>query len=64
MRHRLEYMAVAFIRAALSVLPHALVRALGGMLGLMFYAVDRGHRRVASTNLAQAFPTRTPGEVG
>jgi KDO2-lipid IV(A) lauroyltransferase len=47
----------------LSILPHAVVRAMGAVMGLIFYAVDAKHRRVAMTNLARAFPTRTPHEV-
>ncbi len=63
MRYRIEYLAVASIRAVLRLLPHAMVRACGGLLGQTFHAVDRGHRRVALTNLAHAFPHRTPGEL-
>ena len=59
MRHRLEYMAVVAIRAVLGVLPHRMVRSCGALLGVLFYAVDRGHRRVALTNLEQCFPSRT-----
>ncbi len=59
MRHRLEYMAVVAIRGVLGVLPHRMVRSCGALLGLLFYAVDRGHRRVALANLEQCFPSRT-----
>ena len=62
MRHRLEYAAVVAVRGALSIMPHRLVRGLGALLGLTFYAVDRGHRRVALTNLEQCFPSRSDGE--
>jgi Kdo2-lipid IVA lauroyltransferase/acyltransferase len=62
LRHRLEYVAVLGVRAILRVLPGAVVRAFGATLGLAFYALDRPHRRVALTNLAQSFPTRTPAE--
>ena len=63
MRHRLEYLAVLSLRAVLSVLPHSGVRALGALLGLLFYSLDAKHRRVAETNLSQSFPTRTADEV-
>ena len=63
MRHRLEYAAVVALRGVLKVLPHAVVRGLGATLGLFFYLVDAKHRRVATTNLAQAFPTRSADEV-
>jgi KDO2-lipid IV(A) lauroyltransferase len=33
------------------------------VLGLLFYSVDRKHRRVAFTNLAHSFPTRPPREL-
>lgn len=63
MRHRLEYAAVVTLRGALAVLPHGFVRAMGAGIGMMFYALDTKHRRVAITNLTQSFPTRTPSEV-
>jgi KDO2-lipid IV(A) lauroyltransferase len=44
------------------VLPDAVVRQLGALLGLAFYALDRVHRRVAETNLATAFPRRLAAE--
>jgi KDO2-lipid IV(A) lauroyltransferase len=62
-RHRLEYAAVVTLRGALAVLPHGFVRAMGAGIGMMFYALDTKHRRVAITNLTQSFPTRTPSEV-
>jgi Kdo2-lipid IVA lauroyltransferase/acyltransferase len=61
-RHALEYAMVAATRGLLRLLPHAAVRGLGATLGLLVYAVDRGHRRVALTNLAQCFPSRTETE--
>lgn len=62
MRHRIEYAAVAVVRAVVRVLPFAAVRQLGSLLGLAFHALDRVHRRVAETNLATAFPRRTGSE--
>ncbi|MGE3274371.1 MAG: lysophospholipid acyltransferase family protein [Vicinamibacterales bacterium] len=62
MRHRIEYGAVMAVRAVVSVLPDALVRALGAALGRAFYGLDRSHRRVALTNLAQSFPTKSEAE--
>ena len=62
MRHRAEYVAVLALRRLVRILPHAVVRAMGAALGLAFYAVDRVHRRVADTNLATAFPNRSPAE--
>ncbi len=62
MRYRLEYWAVMAVRGVVSLLPSAVVRAIGRTLGLTFYAFDRSHRRVALTNLAQCFPTRRARE--
>ncbi|HEX7086788.1 MAG TPA: lysophospholipid acyltransferase family protein [Vicinamibacterales bacterium] len=62
MRHRIEYAAVATLRAIVRVLPDAVVRGLGSLLGLAFYVMDRVHRRVADANLATAFPNRAPAE--
>jgi KDO2-lipid IV(A) lauroyltransferase len=43
-------------------MPDVLVRASGRLLGLAFYTIDGGHRRVAQRNLAVAFPARPPRE--
>jgi KDO2-lipid IV(A) lauroyltransferase len=40
----------------------SVVRACGGALGRAVYFVDGFHRRIALTNLANAFPTRSPAE--
>jgi Kdo2-lipid IVA lauroyltransferase/acyltransferase len=44
------------------VLPMAVVRACGGALGRAVYYVDTFHRRIALTNLAAAFRTRSAAE--
>ena len=61
MKDRLEVAIVRALIALVRVLPDAAVRGLGTVLGLMFYTVDRAHRRIAERNLAAAFPTR-PGK--
>jgi Kdo2-lipid IVA lauroyltransferase/acyltransferase len=61
-KHRLEYLAVASIRALVGLLPHRAVRTLGALIGWVTYVVDRPHRRVALTNLAEAFPSRSEAE--
>jgi KDO2-lipid IV(A) lauroyltransferase len=61
-RHRLEYWAVVAVRFVVRLLPMTAVRSVGTVLGLLVYAFDRVHRRVADTNLAMAFPTRSVGE--
>jgi KDO2-lipid IV(A) lauroyltransferase len=58
MRRRLEFLVVKAIEFGVRVLPLRVVRRLGEMLGLMFYAADRVHRRIALANLAVAFPSR------
>jgi KDO2-lipid IV(A) lauroyltransferase len=61
-RHRLEYLAVASVRALVGLLPHAAVRGLGAAVGWLAYVIDRPHRRVALANLAQSFPSRSTAE--
>ena len=62
MRYRLEYLLVASVAFIIKLLPWGVVRYAGEGLGLAFYAFDAQHRHVAVTNLARAFPTRTPQE--
>jgi Kdo2-lipid IVA lauroyltransferase/acyltransferase len=62
MRDALEYWSVVSVRGIARWLPEALVNAWGSGLGLMFYALDRPHRRVALTNLEQCFPNRSEAE--
>jgi KDO2-lipid IV(A) lauroyltransferase len=61
-RHRLEYLLVRLLIAIVGVLPDAMIRAMGTALGLVFYTVDRAHRRIAERNLATAFPARPEDE--
>jgi KDO2-lipid IV(A) lauroyltransferase len=61
-RHRLEFFAVAYVRALVGALPHGAVHAMGSVLGSFVYLVDRGHRKVALANLARSFPTRSNAE--
>jgi len=62
MKERLEYLAVRSLFAFVRVMPDALVRGLGSLLGTAFYLFDRVHRQVAERNLEAAFPTRSPRE--
>jgi Kdo2-lipid IVA lauroyltransferase/acyltransferase len=43
-------------------LPMAAVRMCGSLIGRAAFLVDRFHRNIALTNLAQAFPTRSAAE--
>jgi len=61
-RNAVEYWSVVAVRGVARRLPDAAVTAWGSLLGLMFYVLDRPHRRVALTNLAQCFPNRPSHE--
>jgi KDO2-lipid IV(A) lauroyltransferase len=62
LRHRLEYALVMSVRFVSGVVPAPLALALGSMVGLVFYAIDRSHRRLAVSQLRAAFPMRTESE--
>ena len=62
MRHRLEYLVGRTLLAVVRVLPDSLVHLSGSAFGLMFFALDRAHRRITERNLATAFPVRSAGE--
>ena len=62
MRHRLEFLIVRMLVATVRVMPDWLVHRVGTLIGLTFYALDRGHRRIAEQNLALAFPGRSARE--
>ncbi|MPZ16675.1 MAG: hypothetical protein GEV06_01990 [Luteitalea sp.] len=61
-RHRLEYLGVSTATTLVRALPQRMVLALGTLLGLGFYTLDRPHRRLTLSNLASAFPTRSVPE--
>lgn len=62
MKHWLEDTAVRASIATVRLMPDALVRACGTVLGLLFYAIDGAHRRIAHRNLETAFPVRSKAE--
>jgi KDO2-lipid IV(A) lauroyltransferase len=62
LRHRVEYAIVLAVRAVVAVVPAPAARALGTLVGLTFYVVDRSHRRVAVEQLRAAFPVRSETE--
>jgi len=62
MRETIEYWSVVSVRAVACRLPDAVVQAWGTVLGLLFYALDAPHRRVALANLEQCFPKRPAHE--
>jgi Kdo2-lipid IVA lauroyltransferase/acyltransferase len=58
-RYRLEYALVVAVRGTVRVLPDAVARGIGTAIGLVFFAIDPGHRRLAVSQLRAAFPTRS-----
>ena len=62
LRHRVEYWLVAAVRAFVGMVPARVALALGTMIGLAFYLIDGGHRRLAVSQLRAAFPVRTEDE--
>jgi len=62
MRYGVEYLIVKAVEIFVRPLRLSTVRKLGEGLGLVFYTVDRVHRRIALANLEVAFPSRTPAE--
>ena len=62
MRFGLELALTRVVAGVVRLLPMPAVRACGGALGRAVYFVDGFHRRIALTNLAQAFPTRSSSE--
>lgn len=62
LRHRIEYAVVASVRGLVRVLPSGVSRALGTLIGLVFYVGDGAHRRLAVSQLRAAFPVRSEAE--
>jgi KDO2-lipid IV(A) lauroyltransferase len=61
-RHRCEYWLVASVRWVVGVVPDAVSRGIGSTLGLLFYAIDPRHRRIAVRQLRAAFPRKSAAE--
>ena len=61
-RYRVEYALVLTVRAMVRILPDRAVRGIGTMVGLVFYAGDPAHRRLAVRQLRAAFPLRSDEE--
>jgi len=62
LRYRVEAAIVYGLKAFVSLLPMPAVRRLGAMLGLLVYALDGFHRRIALQNIARALPSKPPAE--
>ncbi|HKH47181.1 MAG TPA: lysophospholipid acyltransferase family protein [Thermoanaerobaculia bacterium] len=55
-RHRIEQIAYLTLKGFLRALPHTGARSFGRGIGLLAWALDGRHRRVAEGNMAQALP--------
>ena len=63
MRDAIEYWSVVTVRAIATRLPDSFVRAWGTVLGLMFYGLDRAHRREPLARPALESPVAIHGVV-
>ena len=61
-RHALEYALLLPFHGLVRALPHPASRPLGAALGALAHLVDRRRRRIASGNLAHAFPETSAAE--
>jgi KDO2-lipid IV(A) lauroyltransferase len=61
-RHRIEQIAYLALKGWLRALPHRGARAFGRGIGLLAWALDGRHRRVAEGNMALALPGIGPEE--
>jgi KDO2-lipid IV(A) lauroyltransferase len=62
LRERLEYFGLRVTLGMLAAVPLSAALRLGELGALLAYLVDRPHRRIGMTNLAFAFPERSPGQ--
>jgi len=62
MRHSLELIAARTVLLAIRLLPAPFVEPIGSVVGLLVYVFDVSHRRIASQNVAAAFPSRSRRE--
>ncbi len=62
MKHWLELFAVEALIQVFRIAPAPVVSGVGALLGLVVYGLDRPHRRIASRNVAAAFPGRSARE--
>jgi KDO2-lipid IV(A) lauroyltransferase len=61
--HRVQYIALRAIAAALGLLPWRAATGLAGSIGTLFYSPFRVRRRVAERQIAAAFPEFSSWEV-
>jgi KDO2-lipid IV(A) lauroyltransferase len=56
LRHRTEFATVRAVSWMAAALPQWVADTIGGLVGRLFFVLDRRHRRLALENLAAAFP--------
>lgn len=61
--HRLQHGAYLLLKGLVRALPHAAARPLGAGLGTLAWRVSARRRRLALSNLGQAFPEMSPPEL-
>jgi KDO2-lipid IV(A) lauroyltransferase len=62
LRHRVEYALVLSVRFVSGIVPAPVALALGSLVGMVFFAIDGSHRRLAVSQLRAAFPMRSDAE--
>ncbi len=62
MKHRLELWAARAAITVVRVMPSRLLLVLGSAVGMLVYALDGHHRRIAAGNVARALPQRSKAE--
>jgi Kdo2-lipid IVA lauroyltransferase/acyltransferase len=62
MKHRVESLLAAVVLASVRIVPSRVLLATGSALGMVVYALDGKHRRVATENVDLALPGRSPRE--
>lgn len=57
------YVAVRLAVCVIQAMPDGVARGFADLLAVVAYRVDKRHRKVATENLAFAFPEKTPAEI-
>lgn len=57
-REKIEFLAFQFLKIPFFFLPRSICLAIGGILGTLVYHADKKHRKIALSNLSEAFGSR------
>lgn len=57
-REKIEFFAFQFLKIPFFFLPRSICLAIGGTLGILVYHADKKHRKIALSNLTEAFGSR------